>query len=91
MVSYENNKTIFEIPSSFQIGTVCFFLCVNGTAIFIPCALLCAIVQCIVPTYSCSAIHGLLHMYKTDTTDNGLKNQSYMDVWPVSLQLVEFH
>ena len=29
--------------------------------------------------------------YETDTTDNGLKNQSYIDAWPVSLQLVEFH
>ena len=29
--------------------------------------------------------------YDTATTDNGLKNQSYIDAWPVSLQLVEFH
>ena len=80
-------KDNFEIPSSFQIGTVCFWLCINGAAIFIPCAT----VQCIVLTYSCSVIHGLLHMYEAATTDNRLKNQSYIDVWPVSLQLVEFH
>ena len=30
-------------------------------------------------------------MYEAATTDNGSKNQSYMDAWPVSLQLVEFH
>ena len=29
--------------------------------------------------------------YETATTDNGLKNQSYIDAWPVSFQLVEFH
>ena len=29
--------------------------------------------------------------YKAATTDNGLKNQSYMDACPVSLRLVEFH
>ena len=32
MVSYEK-KTIFEISSSFQIGTVCFFSCANGATI----------------------------------------------------------
>ena len=53
---WKNNKNIFEISSSFQIGTVCFFSCTNGAAIFIPCA----IVQCIVPTYSCSVIYGVL-------------------------------
>ena len=57
MVSCDkNNKTIFEILSSFQMGAVCFFSCANGVTMFIPCAT----VQCIVPTYSCSVIHGLL-------------------------------
>ena len=28
--------------------------------------------------------------YETATTDNGLKNQLYMNAWPVSWQLVEF-
>ena len=46
----KNNKGIFEFPSSFQMGIVCFFSCANGAAIFI----LCATVQCIVPTYSFS-------------------------------------
>ena len=46
----KNNKGIFEIPSSFQMVTVCFFSCANGAAIFI----LYATVQCIVPTCSFS-------------------------------------
>ena len=83
MMSYD--KTIFEIPSSFQIETVCFFSCTNDATIFI----LCALPQCYsaVPTYSCSVIYS----YETATTDTGLTNQSYTDAWPISLQLVEFH
>ena len=55
----------------------------------VPPFLLCALPQCYsaVPTYSCSVIYS----YETATTDNGLRNQSYMDAWPISLQLVEFH
>ena len=82
MVNYEKIRRFFKIPCSFQVGMV---------LPFYPCALLCDTVQCIVLTYSCSVIHGLLHMYKAATTDNRLKNKSYMDTWSVSLQLVEFH
>ena len=42
MVSYE---TIFQILSTFQMGAVCFFSCVNDATIFILCALPCATVH----------------------------------------------
>ena len=79
---------IFEIPSSFQMGAVCFFLCINGAAIFILCALpMFCVLQCSV---LCWLTLVLLSMGSYEA-DNGLKNQSYMDAWLVSLRLVEFH
>ena len=74
---------IFEIPSSFQMGTVCFFMCA-ATFLF-------HVLQCSVLLL----FYGhLLSMdsYMAATTDDELKTmQSYIDAWPVSLQLVEFH
>ena len=70
-----------KIIRSFQMGTVS-FSCTNGAAIFILCGVLCQLTLVLLSMDS----------YETATTDNGLKNQSYMyvDTWPVSLQLVEF-
>ena len=66
------------------MGAVCFFLCANGAAILfrvLQCSVLCQLTLVLLAMDS----------YETPTTDNGLKNQSYMDAWPVSLRLVEFH
>ena len=38
MVSYE---TIFQILSTFQMGAVCFFSCINDATIFIVCTSMC--------------------------------------------------
>ena len=78
MVSYEKNKTIFEIPSSFQIETVCFFSCANGaTILFLFCVhfrVLQTTVQCI----QCQLTLVLLSMDSYEAADNRLKNQSYV-------------
>ena len=72
MASYEKIRQFLKFrlvfTSSFQIGTVCFF-----SQMVLPFYSVCTSVQCIVLTYSSS-----VDSYDAATTDNGLKNQSYI-------------
>ena len=78
------NKLIFQIPSSFQMGSL--FSCTNGTTIFIPCALSCVTVC--MPTCSCSMDILLSRdFYMAATTDNELKTSHMWTPDQVELHL----